>query len=198
MASALTVGGLPSGLFVVAYASWLVSELVGAGIVPAWRARGARQVSRSDRGSRTAIFVGVFSSIALVAVLARVGLATFPLALIYAGIAIMFTGIAVRQWAIAVLGRFFSTSVRRLESHEVVDAGPYRLVRHPSYSGAVLTLVGMGLAGGSWEGLLAIAGVAALVFGYRIHVEERFLVDQLGPAYLAYRSRTKRIVPFLL
>jgi protein-S-isoprenylcysteine O-methyltransferase Ste14 len=198
MTSGLTAGGLPTELFIAAYASWIATEFVGAGVVPRWRARGARPVSASDQGSRAAILAGVFGSVLLVAALADLGLATLPLPFVYLGSVLMFVGIGVRQWAIAVLGRFFSTSVRRLEDHEVVDVGPYRVVRHPSYSGAILTLVGIGLAGGSWEGLVAIAGTAAVVFGYRIHVEERFLLEQLGPKYAAYRARTKRLIPLVL
>jgi protein-S-isoprenylcysteine O-methyltransferase Ste14 len=126
------------------------------------------------------------------------GWATLPAADIELGLLLMLVGIAVRQWAIAVLGRFFSPRVRVLDDHRVVAAGPYRWVRHPSYTGAILTMAGAGLAGGSWEGLLTMLLLAALAFGWRIRVEERFLLEQLGPAYADYRARTKRLLPFLL
>jgi protein-S-isoprenylcysteine O-methyltransferase Ste14 len=198
VASAFFPGGVPLELLVAVYVGWIAAEIVGGRIVPRWRAQGAREVARADRGSQGEIFSGVFVSVLVVALFAEVGLATFPLVLVYCGLALMAAGVAVRQWAIAVLGRYFSPTVRLLEDHRVVAQGPYRFVRHPSYTGMILTLVGLGLAGGSWEGLLAVAVLAGVIFGYRIHVEERFLVGQLGPEYEAYRRRTKRIFPFLL
>lgn len=198
MVSALTAAGLPLYLFLMAYAAWIVSELVGASLLPRLRAGGTREVARSDRGSRAEIVLGIVLAVLLVAFLAHAGLATLPWGYVYAGTVLMVSGVAIRQWAIAVLGRYFSTSVRLLEHHQVVRAGPYRLVRHPSYTGATVTLLGLGLAGGSWEGVVVILGVAAVVFGYRIRVEEQFLVRQLGAEYVAYRAGTKRIIPFLL
>ena len=198
MVSALTSTGLPFDLLVAAYFTWLGSEIVGAQLFARWRARDAQVVRRTDRASGLAIVVGVLLSLVVISALAYHGLANLPLSVVYVGLGLMFVGVALRQWAIAVLGRYFSTTIRVLDIHRVVSGGPYRLVRHPSYTGAVLTLLGLGLAGGSWEGVIAVVGTAAVVFGYRIHVEERFLVDQLGPEYAAYRARTKRLIPFLL
>jgi protein-S-isoprenylcysteine O-methyltransferase Ste14 len=182
---------------VAAYLVWVLSEIVGARILPRRRADGAHEVVRSDRSSRGAIFLGIFLSVALIAFLVGLGWATLPLPVVYAGVALMLVGVAVRQWAIVVLGRFFSTSVRLLEDHDIVARGPYRLLRHPSYSGAILTMLGLALAGGTWEGVVVVASVAGVVFGYRIRVEEQFLIDHLGAKYLDYRRRTKRLVPFL-
>ena len=171
---------------------------MGSTVLPRLRGQGARERSRADRGSRVTIFLGVFASIVVVELFAFQGFATLELAWVDLGIALMFAGIAMRQWAIAVLGRFFSTSVRAVEGHRIVEVGPYRVLRHPSYTGAIVTVVGIGLAGGSWEGVLAVLGLASLVYGYRIHVEERFLIEQFGAEYRAYRERTKRVVPFLI
>ena len=171
---------------------------MGSTVLPRLRGQGARERSRADRGSRVTIFLGVFASIVVVELFAFQGFASLELAWVDLGIALMFAGIAMRQWAIAVLGRFFSTSVRAVEGHRIVEVGPYRVLRHPSYTGAIVTVVGIGLAGGSWEGVLAVLGLASLVYGYRIHVEERFLIEQFGDEYLAYRERTKRVVPFLI
>lgn len=198
VASAFTDGGVVEVAFLVAFLSWLVSELVGSTILPQARGQGGRETSRADRGSKLAIFLGVFGSIVVVETFALEGFASLDTAWVYAGIASMFTGIAMRQWAIAVLGRYFSTSVRAVEGHRIVESGPYRVVRHPSYTGAIVTVVGIGLAGGSWEGVLVTLGLAAAVYGYRIHVEERFLMAQFGPEYLAYRQRTKAVIPYLL
>jgi protein-S-isoprenylcysteine O-methyltransferase Ste14 len=198
VASGVNYGGVPTLLFDLAYGVWLLSEVVGAYVVPALRRGEVVVAQRSDRGSRLVIFLGIVVSVTAVLEFARLGWATFPVFAIYLGVGLVFLGIAVRQWAIAVLGRYFSTSVRILEDHHVVRAGPYRWVRHPSYTGVLLTIVGIAIAGGSWEGVVLLLGVCALVFGYRIRVEERLLETQLGDEYRAYERETKRILPYLV
>jgi protein-S-isoprenylcysteine O-methyltransferase Ste14 len=109
----------------------------------------------------------------------------------------MVVGIAFRQWAIAVLGRFFSAAVRVQQDQTVVDTGPYRYVRHPSYTGALLIFVGLGLALQSWGAILVLAMIFAVAFGYRMHVEEEALISELGEAYISYSRRTKRLIPYV-
>jgi protein-S-isoprenylcysteine O-methyltransferase Ste14 len=79
----------------------------------------------------------------------------------------------------------------------VVQSGPYRYIRHPSYTGALITLAGLGLALGNWLGLLALLGCMTIAYGYRIKVEEAALVAALGEPYRLYMARTRRLVPFL-
>jgi protein-S-isoprenylcysteine O-methyltransferase Ste14 len=198
MASAFAATGVLGVAFGVAYVLWILSEILGAVLIPYLRWGRGSEVRRADRGSRYAIFAGIFVATATASVLASAGFATLPTAVLEIGISLMVVGVAIRQWAIAVLGRFFNTAVRVVEGHSIVETGPYRLVRHPSYTGALLTLIGFGLAGGSWEGVLVILVVAARVFGYRIHVEERLLLEQLGKPYEEYRQRTKRLIPFFV
>lgn len=191
--------GLPlADLVDLVFLGWFLSEVVGAGLLPVLRRGGAGAVRRGGGASGGAILLGILAALVAVRVYASVGWATLPDLAIEGGLLLMAIGILIRQWAIAVLGRFFSPRVRVLEDHRVVDTGPYRFVRHPSYTGALVTMLGAGLAGGSWEGVVTVALVAGLVFGYRIRVEERFLLAELGPAYTAYVRRTKRLLPFLL
>ena len=107
-------------------------------------------------------------------------------------------GVLVRQWAIAVLGRFFSLTVRVAEGHPVVERGPYRLVRHPSYTGVLITFIGLGMAVQSWGGLLVLLAAFGFSYGYRIRVEEKALISELGQDYVSYMKRTKRLIPFLV
>jgi protein-S-isoprenylcysteine O-methyltransferase Ste14 len=116
----------------------------------------------------------------------------------YLGILLMFLGVLVRQWAIAILGRFFSLTVQIVEDHKVVEKGPYRLVRHPSYTGVLITFIGLGLAVQSGGALLVLLVVFGVSFGYRMLVEERTLLSELGPDYASYMKRTKRLIPFLI
>lgn len=117
--------------------------------------------------------------------------------LFISGLILMLLGLALRWYSIAVLGRSFTVTVGTREDQEVVDRGPYRYVRHPSYSGSLLTIAGVFLCCSnflSWLAfLLPVAGYA-----YRIRVEERALADDLGERYRAYVRRTKRLIPFLL
>jgi protein-S-isoprenylcysteine O-methyltransferase Ste14 len=191
---------IPLAWFGVAWTVWLLSELVGAILIPSIRRSRAGIVvrQRADRGSAPIIVLGVFVALVSVSVFSALGLADLPLALGFVGAALVAIGIGLRQWSIAVLGAYFSPSVRVVADHQVVTAGPYRYVRHPSYTGALIALVGLGLLGGSWEGTLMIVGIAAVVFGYRIHVEEKVLSEQLGAEYTEYRSRTKRLIPFVI
>jgi len=141
--------GLGLVLFDTAYFVWIASELFGAVLVPRLRRRGATRVER-DRGSGPLIIFTVFVSIILAFSFGYTGIGELPDWTFYLAIFLMFLGILVRQWAIAVLGRFFSLTVRVAEDHRVVEKGPYRVVRHPSYAGVLITFIGLGLAVQSW------------------------------------------------
>jgi len=79
-----------------------------------------------------------------------------------------------------------------------VETGPYRLVRHPSYSGAIVTMIGIGLAIQSLAGLLILLVLSGVAYAYRIRVEEEALQKDLGEQYSSYMRRTKRLIPFVL
>jgi protein-S-isoprenylcysteine O-methyltransferase Ste14 len=113
------------------------------------------------------------------------------------GLTAVVLGVALRTWAILALGRFFKFVVVIQDGHHVVDSGPYRFVRHPSYSGGLLALIGVGLALGSWLSTLAAVGVPLLAILIRIAVEEARLARDLGDDYRSYARRTKRLVPGL-
>ncbi len=140
----------------------------------------------------------VLVSVALAFAFGYAGLGALPDWAFYLGILLMLLGVFVRQWAIAVLGRFFSLTVRVTEDHKVVDKGPYKFIRHPSYTGVLITFIGLGLAVQSAGALLVFLVVFSLSFGYRMRVEERTLLSELGPDYSSYMKRTKRLLPFII
>jgi protein-S-isoprenylcysteine O-methyltransferase Ste14 len=184
-------------LYNIVVVLWVLSEIVGGRIVPALRRRGTK-IERRDRGSALLIIGGVFLSIAIAFLFASNGIAMLPGWVSYVGIALMVAGIIVRQWAIAVLGRYFSPVVGIQEGQKVVKTGPYRLVRHPSYTGALLIIVGVGLALQSWGAVLVLLLVFGITFGYRIRMEEKVLVSELGDEYVQYKKTTKRIIPYII
>jgi protein-S-isoprenylcysteine O-methyltransferase Ste14 len=126
------------------------------------------------------------------------GLLTLPRPVaLWAGFAIALVGMAVRFWAIVALGRFFRGVVTVQSDHEVVRRGPYRVIRHPSYLGALLGVLGFGLTSGSVAAALVMTAVLGLAFAYRIAVEERALRAGLGTAYEEYVATTGRLLPRL-
>jgi len=75
--------------------------------------------------------------------------------------------------------------------------GIYKTVRHPSYSGAILTFIGFGLSLNSWASLITIGVLVIAAFLYRIHIEERMLLSQFGEDYHTYMLKTYRLVPWI-
>jgi protein-S-isoprenylcysteine O-methyltransferase len=105
--------------------------------------------------------------------------------------------LALRWWAIVHLGRFFTVNVAVTADQVVVDDGPYRLIRHPSYTGALAAFLSYTLYVGHWIVILIVMVPIGLAFVRRIRVEEAALSAGLGEPYRAYMRRTKRLVPFV-
>jgi protein-S-isoprenylcysteine O-methyltransferase Ste14 len=189
--------GLGLILFDFAIFVWVASEIFGAALVPQLRQRGSTRVKR-DRGSRALITFSILISVLIAFYFGYGGVGALPDWIFYLGVFLMFLGVLVRQYAIAILGRFFSLSVQIAEDHKVVDKGPYRLVRHPSYTGILITFAGLGLAVQSLGALLVLLLFFGISFGYRMYVEERTLLSALGQDYASYMKKTKRLIPFLI
>jgi protein-S-isoprenylcysteine O-methyltransferase Ste14 len=189
--------GLGLVLFDTTYSIWIISELFGAVLIPRLRQRGATRVRR-DRGSGALVILTVFLSISIAFSFGYAGVGMLPDWAYYLGVFLMLLGVLVRQYAIAILGRFFSLTVQIVEDHKVVEKGPYRFVRHPSYAGVLITFIGLGLAVQSLGALLLLLVVFGVSFGYRMYVEERTLLSELGQDYASYMKRTKRLIPFLI
>jgi protein-S-isoprenylcysteine O-methyltransferase Ste14 len=166
------------------------------------RFRSARHTdgSRVDRGSIIAVVLGVGAGV-LIAVWCAAAVSSMAIPggwlPFVIGIALMWLGIALREWAVVTLGRFFTVVVRVANDQEVVNRGPYRCVRHPSYTGLLLTLVGLGFCLGSWLSVLALAILPTVGLVIRIEVEEEALLSALGDPYREYAEHRCRLVPGL-
>src|ERR1043166_3252937 len=114
-----------------------------------------------------------------------------------AGVVLFVAGLILRWWAIITLGRFFTVDVTIEKNHELVERGPFRMVRHPSYTGVLLAFVGLGLSLRNWAALLVMLLPIAAAFVHRMNVEENALSAALGAQYTDYMRRTKRLVPFI-
>ncbi len=163
------------------------------------RRRGQGGTGR-DRGTR--LLIAVLIPVAplltvLTAALVPVPGTTANNAVIVVGTLLMWLGLAIRAWAVATLGRAFRTTVEVDSDQPVVTSGPYRRVRHPSYTGLLLVLAGLGLCLGNWFGLVICTVLPGLAVLRRIRIEEAELARVLGEPYREYRLRTKRLVPGL-
>ncbi|HWF79017.1 MAG TPA: isoprenylcysteine carboxylmethyltransferase family protein [Streptosporangiaceae bacterium] len=163
-------------------------------------ARGKGSTAR-DRGTRSLLVVSWLAAFVAAIWLAgqfgsasawRLGRWHLP-----AGIVVMWIGIAIRVWAVVVLGSAFRTTVEVDAGQELVDRGPYRLVRHPSYTGILLIALGFGLMLGNWLCVVLLLAVPLGTMLRRIAVEEATLAEVIGQPYCAYQERTKRLVPGL-
>ena len=108
---------------------WILSEIIGGSILP-WLRRGGEGIKKKDSGSVLIIRVLMYLSVLAAIFFAIKNIAMLPDWFFYLGIALMVAGIALRQWAILVLGQFFSTRVTIISGHRIVTNGPYRVIRH--------------------------------------------------------------------
>lgn len=158
-----------------------------------------RSGTRADRWSQVIVVIGVVGGI-----LGGLGFATnwqataitaWQWPLFVAGLILMATGIFVRQWAVFTLGSFFTGDIRVHAQQTVVDWGPYRWVRHPSYSGLVIFFCGLGLALTNSMALLVLATLPTAALVMRVRIEEDALAGGLGEAYRLYAASRKRLFP---
>jgi protein-S-isoprenylcysteine O-methyltransferase Ste14 len=186
-----------SAIFGVACAIWYVPELIGTFFQRATRRNGMRH----DRGSYEmligVLWIGLLLGFGIAALVPWAAIPFLRRPLFWLGIAGILVGVAWRWYAIRVLGRFFTRDVATQMGQTVVQEGPYRLIRHPAYSGTLLTLLGIGLTLGNWLALLVVLIGGVIGHLYRVHVEEQALVAALGEPYRAYMRRTRRFIPFV-
>jgi protein-S-isoprenylcysteine O-methyltransferase Ste14 len=161
--------------------------------------RRRKDAATRDRGSLLAVYVlvggGFYAGFTLWARGApppRLG----PWALA-AGAALATAGTALRLWAVVTLGRYFTYAVQVSSDQKVVETGPYRLIRHPAYTGGLMLALGIALSlRYAWAPLIVgLPNLAAYLI--RIVVEERALSEGIGEPYRAYMARTKRLIPYV-
>jgi len=178
--------------FKALFSLWVLSEVVNN----FWSRRNSGAKSQ-DRGSYWVVIGASGASVFGDFLFRSLGAWTFGGALQYAGLALMVAGIALREWSIWVLGKHFTVRVQVREKAELVTDGPYGYIRHPSYTGGLLTFFGIPLAIGSWAGLAFGLVVLLLAYEYRISVEENALRNAFGREYDAYKKRTWKLFPGL-
>jgi protein-S-isoprenylcysteine O-methyltransferase Ste14 len=113
------------------------------------------------------------------------------------GVIAMIAGLGIRVWSMQTLGRFYTRRLTIAEGQKIVQAGPYRILRHPGYLGTLLVWIGLPATQANWIALCALALLMGIAYGRRINLEENMLVQQFGEEYRQYMKRTWRLVPFI-
>ncbi len=151
-----------------------------------------------DRGSFGVLFIVIWISIALAFefefAVPQTGWAPLPWVSAL-GIAVLLAGGALRWYSIIYLGRFFTVNVAIAADHQLIDGGPYRKVRHPSYTGALLCFLGLAICMQNWASLLILMTGTTAAFLYRMRVEEAALTGAFGERYRLYMQHTARLIP---
>ncbi|MBX9724806.1 MAG: isoprenylcysteine carboxylmethyltransferase family protein [Candidatus Obscuribacterales bacterium] len=142
-------------------------------------------------------FVFLFLYVATCSVCERLGFLTVNTGTFRViGLVIFCLGFIVRLVAIATLGHRHSAFVTLQEDHAIVTTGLYKYIRHPSYLGVLIILVGIPLVFSTWLPLFALPGVF-IALKWRMDEEEKFLQEKLGDDYVSYMAKTKRLIPKL-
>ena len=152
-----------------------------------------------EKGSMLLIGVALGTGLwlPLVADILGIGLFSIDVAEGLVALAVMLFGLGLRVWAAVTLGGYYTRTLMTTEGHKVVTSGPYARIRHPAYLGVLLLWSGFGVLSSSLVIATIFPVMFTIVYLYRISVEERMLVEELGDDYVQYRRRTRKLVPFL-
>ncbi|HZX63206.1 MAG TPA: isoprenylcysteine carboxylmethyltransferase family protein, partial [Bacteroidales bacterium] len=115
----------------------------------------------------------------------------------YLGLILIILGMILRFISVWSLGRLFTVDITIRDNHKIKKDGVYRIIRHPSYSGSLLSFIGFGISLNNWISLIIISILLTIAMLYRIKIEERLLIDQFGFKYLDYTKRTYRLIPWI-
>ena len=159
-----------------------------------------REISKSgDKGSiwllTILITLGYWLSFMVAAT--KMGRIYYWNTLFLIGSALTLTGLIIRVTSIMQLKQQFTYTVTKIENHELIETGLYKIIRHPGYLGQLIIFLGISTCLSNWLSILLM--IIPVLLGYlnRINVEEKFMAEQLGQKYLDYRKRTKRLIPLV-
>ncbi len=180
-----------------AYVIWWVPEMIYS-----FTRRATINAKKADDGHSGAVLMaciwsGIFLAQALMYWGTQFSISWRPEIIFSLGVLLMILGVAFRWYAIQVLGKYFTFQIATHHEQIVVQKGPYRFIRHPSYTGTLITMFGLGLAYTNWLSLVSLLAAGLIGYSYRAHVEEAVLIRELGDPYREYIQHTKRFIPFV-
>ena len=175
---------------------WLASEIVLAVLK---RSKGGR-ANGKDRNTLQFLWIVIVLSITAGVYLGVKGIGMVPAIrriAPYIGIIMIIMGLAIRWVAILTLRRLFTVNVAIAANHRIISEGIYKYVRHPSYSGSLLSFLGLGVYFSNWLSAIVILLPIMAIFLIRISVEEEALTAQFKKEYMDYCEKTSRLIPFI-
>jgi protein-S-isoprenylcysteine O-methyltransferase Ste14 len=160
-----------------------------------WR-RGASQVDLLGEVVFRVVFFAAILMLPLAQTLVPEAVLEGP-GLFVLGLVVGWLGLLLRWWSFAVLGRYFTTVVKTSADQVIVSDGPYRVLRHPSYTGLLVALLGCGVMLGNWAGASACLLLSLTALVYRLRREEHALINAFGDRYRDFANHRARLVPFV-
>lgn len=181
---------------------WLLAGYVGAAgfyvqelVLRQPGAASSLKASQDDEGTTRALLASSALAYSLPLVLRWLPMPILPVPAAAAGLILQACGLSLRVWSMRTLGRFYTRTLRTAQDQHLVEAGPYRVIRHPGYTGALLMWIGLALTSRSAPATLLVPGLMGWAYQRRITAEER-LLHQALPDYGSYTHRTKKLIPF--
>jgi protein-S-isoprenylcysteine O-methyltransferase len=174
---------------------------------PEWRivrsgVEGVKRDDSKDSGSLRLLLGGQWIALLIAFAVAFVTAFAFParlqVPLFAVGISLLLLGSLLRRYCWRTLGEYFTGDVRARADQPVIRTGPYRLIRHPSYTGGMMMFIGIGLSLGNWISAVLLTISTISLYSYRVSVEERALLETIGEPYVAYMKECKRFVPYVV
>jgi protein-S-isoprenylcysteine O-methyltransferase Ste14 len=175
--------------------------------LPEWKVvqrgrEGVKRTDSKDSGSLKVILGGMWLALLVAYPLAFVKTWAFPqrwqLPLFVVGVLLIVLGSVLRRYCWRTLGEYFTGDVRATPGQKVIRSGPYRWVRHPSYTAGMMMFIGIGLALGSWPSFILLTIATIATYSYRVAVEERALLEAIGEPYSSYMKERKRFIPYIV
>lgn len=174
---------------------------------PEWKfVRDARKSAKSadskDRGSMGFLLTVQMMALLIAYPVAFVRAWSFPtrakLPLFVAGVLMILFGSLLRRYCWRTLGRYFTGDVQARRDQPVIRSGPYKWVRHPSYTAGMMMFIGIGFALGNWVSLALLTVATIAAYGYRVMIEEKALLETIGEPYGTYMKERKRFIPYIV
>ena len=141
------------------------------------------------------IAIGYWLSIS--ALFSKIGTIKYPVTFFIIGILTIISGLFIRITSILTLQQQFTYTVKKIDDHQLVEKGLYKKIRHPGYLGQLILFLGVSIAMSNWLSVPCMIVPVFFGFLYRITVEEKFLIQQLGQTYVDYQKRTNRLIPII-
>jgi protein-S-isoprenylcysteine O-methyltransferase Ste14 len=182
-------------IFEIIWISWLLSEIFLNRLVRS-KSTNSKEL---DKNSLKLIWIaivvsmtlGILNAIYWPAPMIRTNF------LLYLGSILITVGMLIRFIAIGTLGKFFTVNLAIHGDQSLIKTGLYKYIRHPSYSGSLVSFMGFGLSLNNWLSLIIIIIPIIITMINRINIEERLLLEVFGTEYEEYKKRTRRLIPMI-